>query len=141
MQIAVAHSFGFYMTLAATMIACLYLFVSVGRRLEKVRLGLERRIAEAGREMRTIGMQAASLEARFCELAERTTATEDRVAALAAVRRPPPGSVGVDANQRTQVLRLARRGERPEQIAAELRVPRNEVDLLLKVQRAVVKVF
>jgi hypothetical protein len=88
-----------------------------------------------------IGGQLANLETRLGEWAGRTKAVEETVASLSAVRRPQIVSTGVNANQRTQVLRLARRGDRPEQIAAELRVPKNEVDLLLKVQRAVVRAF
>jgi hypothetical protein len=44
-----------------------------------------------------------------------------------------PPKPGMNASRRTQVLRMYRRGERPEQIAAALSLPQNEVDLLLKV--------
>ena len=36
---------------------------------------------------------------------------------------------------------MARRGDRPEQIAADLRDPKSEVEQLLKVQRAVVRLY
>jgi DNA-binding NarL/FixJ family response regulator len=42
----------------------------------------------------------------------------------------------MNTSRRSQVLRMHRRGERPEQIAAALGLPQNEVDLLLKLQRA-----
>jgi hypothetical protein len=42
---------------------------------------------------------------------------------------------GMNLNRRTHALRLFRRGERPEQIAATLGVPLGEVELLRKVQR------
>ena len=54
-------------------------------------------------------------------------------------RRDAAGTRAIDANQRTQVLRMVRRGERVDHIAAELRVPRHEVELLQKVQRALAK--
>lgn len=41
----------------------------------------------------------------------------------------------MDPVRRAQVLRMHRRGERPEQIAAALGLPRGEVDLLLKLHR------
>jgi len=44
---------------------------------------------------------------------------------------------GLNLTTRSQVLRLHRRGETPEQIARFLTVPRQEVDLLLKVHRIV----
>jgi hypothetical protein len=141
MPISVEHPVAYYGTLSAAMSACLYLFVSVARDMEGVRRQIDRRIGDAERETGTIGAQLASLETRLGEWAGRTRDVEEKVAGLAALRRPQAMSTGVDANQRTQVLRLARRGDRAEQIAAELQVPKSEVDLLLKVQRAVVRAF
>lgn len=45
-----------------------------------------------------------------------------------------PGQA-LNLNKRGQVLRMQRRGEKPETIAGALCIPRNEVDLLLKVHR------
>jgi hypothetical protein len=45
---------------------------------------------------------------------------------------------GLNLNKRSHALRLFRRGEAPEQIAAALELPRQEVDLLLKVHRIVI---
>ena len=42
---------------------------------------------------------------------------------------------GLNVNRRTQAIRLLRRGERPEQVAATLGVPPPEAELLLKVHR------
>ncbi len=39
----------------------------------------------------------------------------------------------LNLNKRTQVLRMSRRGERTENIAASLSLPRREVELLLKI--------
>jgi hypothetical protein len=50
----------------------------------------------------------------------------------------PPKS-GLNMNKRSQVLRMQRRGDAPEQIAIALEVPLQEVDLLLKVQRIVLR--
>jgi hypothetical protein len=47
----------------------------------------------------------------------------------------PKSSLNI--NKRSQVLRMQRRGNTPEQIAIALEVPLQEVDLLLKVQRIV----
>ena len=57
---------------------------------------------------------------------------EEKAGALPQLSPPRPG---MNANRRSQVLRMYRRGERPEQIAAALSLPQNEVDLLLKVHR------
>ncbi len=45
---------------------------------------------------------------------------------------------GINLNKRSHALRLFRRGEAPERIAAALELPRQEVDLLLKVHRIVI---
>lgn len=139
MQISVEHPIAYYAALSMAMSACLYLFVSVTRNVGSLRRRMERWMAESERETAALGSHIASLETRVGEWAGRTSDVERSVAGLSAVRRNQLPSTGVDANQRTQVLRLARRGDRAEQIADELKVPKNEVDLLLKVQRAVVR--
>jgi hypothetical protein len=54
-----------------------------------------------------------------------------------AAQQPPPAAPAlgpaINLNKRGQALRMNRRGESPETIAGALAVPRNEVDLLLKV--------
>jgi hypothetical protein len=59
------------------------------------------------------------------------TSLEKRLDQLASA---PAKSPPLNFQCRTQVLRLAKRGERPEQISATLNLPRNEVDLILKIQ-------
>lgn len=56
------------------------------------------------------------------------------------VRGSAPGAAsrtGLNLTKRAQALRLHRRGDPPEQIAALLEIPVQEVDLLLKVQQIV----
>ena len=52
---------------------------------------------------------------------------------------PPPGlpKPGLNLSKRSHALRMHRRGEGAEQIAAALDLPRQEVELLLKVHRIV----
>ena len=50
---------------------------------------------------------------------------------------PPPPRSGLNLNKRSQALERHRRGETPPEIAAALAIPRNEVELLVKVQRIV----
>jgi hypothetical protein len=54
------------------------------------------------------------------------------VAALPGLPKP-----GLNLNKRSQALRMHRRGEAAEQIASALELPRQEVDLLIKVHRVV----
>jgi hypothetical protein len=54
---------------------------------------------------------------------------------------PPSGApkAGFNLSKRSQALRMHRRGEATEQIASSLDLPRQEVELLLKVHRIVIQ--
>jgi hypothetical protein len=54
-----------------------------------------------------------------------------------AVASAPP-KPGLNLTKRSQALRMHRRGDRPDRIAASLDIPLQEVDLLLKVHRIVI---
>src|SRR3954465_527831 len=56
---------------------------------------------------------------------------------LAAI--PPTPRSGMNLDKRSQALRLHRRGEAPPQIAAMLELPLQEVELLIKVHRIVLR--
>ena len=131
----------YYGLLSMAMGACLFLFVSTERKLERLRRNSVRNNEDGEKQIELIGAQMASIETRLGQWAGRTAEVEETVAGLGAVHRKHLRSVSIDANQRTEVFRLARRGDPPERIAAELRVPPKEVELLLKVQRAVVRAF
>lgn len=59
-------------------------------------------------------------------------------------QQPQPAAVpavpraGMNLGKRSQVLRMHRNGDAPERIAAALEVPRQEIDLLIKVHRIVI---
>ena len=61
-----------------------------------------------------------------------------QAAALMAFASPPPRA-GLNLEKRSQALRMHRRGESPAQIAAVLEIPLQEVELLLKVHRIVLR--
>jgi hypothetical protein len=71
-------------------------------------------------------------------------ALEAMAAQMHELRKDPPlaaepGSLrpGLNLTKRSQALRMHRRGDAVEKIASMLEVPRQEIDLLLKVQRIV----
>jgi len=89
-------------------------------------------------EMRTLSRRGLErherLENRLALMAE---AAERMQSQLEETTRPAPAAQpgqSLNLNKRGQVLRMRRRGETPETIAAALRIPQNEVTLLLKVQ-------
>jgi hypothetical protein len=80
-----------------------------------------------------------------CEVTPQTLkeALDGLAAKIQSLQPPPLGVVsvpllrGLSPPRRTQALRMHRRGEPPEQIAASLDIPQAEVDLLLKTHRIV----
>jgi hypothetical protein len=92
----------------------------------------ERRVrahtGKLGETVEAVGKAVESLSEEVRELRQHP------VAATANGGAPKPG---LNLTKRSQALRMHRRGEAPEQIAATLAVSRQEVDLLLKVHRIV----
>jgi len=69
---------------------------------------------------------------------------ESLAARLHELRRSPPVTIepgtarpGLNLNKRTQALRMHRRGDTSDEIASTLELPRQEVELLLKVHQIV----
>jgi len=86
--------------------------------------------------------------ARFDELQAAAAALQkawhDQAAELADLQRQPQGGAvpaslraGLSLCKRSQALRMYRKGDPPDRIAAALEVPLQEVDLLVKVHRIV----
>jgi len=86
--------------------------------------------AQAGEER--VHATINELRASISKLAGELEQT--RVAAASGYTAARPG---MNLTKRSQALRLHRRGESPEQIAMSMDVPRQEVELLLKVHRIV----
>lgn len=110
---------GLYAFLTLALFGCLALFLSLKREIALVRQSFtwSRDAAEAS---------AANLAAQLAALRKDMQSNE------------APSSPGQELNltRRAQALRMQRRGEPPATIAAALRVPRNEIDLLLKIQKS-----
>jgi hypothetical protein len=81
-------------------------------------------------EMRTITRKQWE---RFEEISERLNQAWDRVPESVAVSTPPRS--GLNANRRVLAIRMLRRGEDVSHIVAALGMTRQEVDLLIRVQK------
>jgi hypothetical protein len=88
-------------------------------------------------------------EARHAECEAAIEAIRKEVEACARqlheIRQEPPVTTvpslpkpGLNLSKRSQALGMHRRGDTPEQVAAALGVPLQEIDLLLKVHRIVI---
>jgi hypothetical protein len=88
----------------------------------------------------TLGERAKQREGHNRHLTERLESLSSRVQELERAPASPVPALpraGMNLNKRSQALRLHRQGEKTDQIAAALELPRQEVDLLLKVHRIV----
>lgn len=114
------HPLALFGVLALTSMCLLYAFL--------LHLNMQT-MARRGREQRDY---FESRLAQVLEAAERVRTEREETA-----RPTPVAAAGqpLNLNKRGQVLRMRRRGEKPESIAAALSIPRNEVDLLLKVHQ------
>jgi len=118
------HPLAPYIGLTLVLVLSLCLFLQVKFEM--------RRQAKKWAEERT-ALQVANLALRG---ALDDLRREPEPAAAPAVSATPRVAA-LNLTRRSQVLRLYHRGEMPEQIAAALGVPLNEVDLLLKVNKMV----
>ena len=97
----------------------------------RVAIGAARQTAALGANIQ-INMEA--LAARFESLQQQS----EELRRLPAESVHDAGKAALNLNKRAQVLRMHRRGDPPERIASLLEVPRQEVDLLIKVHRIVI---
>jgi len=84
--------------------------------------------AQLAASVEAIGKAVESLSEEVREMRRQAPAATPGAGA------PGPG---LNLSKRSQALRMHRRGEPPEQIAANLAISRQEVDLLLKIHRIV----
>ncbi len=116
---------GFQALLAAGLCACLYLFASAKQELRAADKRWQKRLESTQAE-------AEKLRAELAETRERVRDNEESSGLLVA---PQPTMSGLNLGKRSQAIRLSRRGEEPDRIAATLRLPKREVELLLRVHR------
>ncbi|MGE5567846.1 MAG: hypothetical protein ACM3S5_02310 [Rhodospirillales bacterium] len=125
MEVIVNNALTFYTLLAVSLGLCLHLFVTLKREIQ------------AGRRKQA-ALEAAldRMNSGIGEVSAKLAETEERTMMLVA---PPPPRAGMNLGTRSQALRMWRRGNTPQQIAAALGIPEKEVELLVKVQRIVME--
>ncbi len=122
----ILHPIAYYGLTALGLVLCLYLFISLKKENAELRRKLERHNDCTLQSLGQFRSALSNLERVLQEL-EPTESLQDT----------PRLTMSINLTKRSQALRMYRRGETPEQIAAALQLPRNEVDLLLKVHQSV----
>jgi hypothetical protein len=113
--------------LVAGLAACVFLFLLAKR---DVRVAGKRWAKRQDGALAEVNKLRAELE----EIRGRVRDTEENAGLLVA---PPPAMSGLNLGKRSQAIRMSRRGDAPGQIAAALRIPEREIELLLKVHHIV----
>jgi hypothetical protein len=119
-----------YLLLAANTVLLLALFFGINQRLRKSGARSNAREAALQQESARISKLINELNARIGILEK-----EDRNSGDA------PGSSGLNSTLRGKVLKMHRLGQPAERISEVLRVPRGEVDLLVKVHAIVMRTY
>ncbi|MGA2880403.1 MAG: hypothetical protein ABSG13_15765 [Bryobacteraceae bacterium] len=117
-----------FLLIGINSVLCLFFFLCLEHEMRVMKLRLERRQTAQQTSANELKSQVAELTARVLD-------TEERTGVLVA---PTPPRSGLNLNKRSQVIRMSRRGEQAEKIAASLDLPQREVDLLLKIYGRVV---
>ena len=102
---------------------CVYLFVSAKQEIRRLQLRMKQQNVLLQEAYDRMEFTVEKLKKSFEEL-------EGKAGEMVP---PSPAKSGMNLNKRTQAARMFRRGERPEQIAAALSLPQNEVALLFKI--------
>ena len=105
-------------------------------------LGINQRLRKAWKRLSACEMSVESGLARISnaenELRGRIANLEKEVGGL---KRVEPGAAARNGALRAQMLKMYRMGQTAERIAEALRVPRGEVDLLVKVHGIVMRAY
>jgi hypothetical protein len=126
-----------YLTVAANLVVVLAILLGLQQRIGELR-------TRSGKQEKTLRAESARLSAEIAELKahllELEQAGSSTHAAAAAASAAATGN-SVNNTLRSKVLKLHRLGQAPDRIAGSLRVPRGEVDLLVKVHKIVMRPY
>ena len=114
-----------YALIAAALAACLAVFVSTKREVYRLR-----RAADTSQQ--DLKRKIEEMQCTVANIGQQRQETPEALPVRTAAVRP-----SLNLTRRTQALRMRRRGESVESIAAALSTPRNEIELLLKVYEMV----
>jgi hypothetical protein len=127
-----------YMTVIANLVLVLGVLLGLNQRVRQLR-------ARAGKQEKTLETETARLSAEIIELKGQIKELEQPDTSLAsATGAPGPAAVtgnSVNNTLRSKVLKMHRLGQSPDRIAGALRVPKGEVDLLVKVHKIVMRPY
>ena len=127
-----------YLTVIANLALVLVILLGVNQRVGQLR-------ARAGKQDKTLQTETARLAAEIAELKGQILELEQTSTTIASSvpSSVPASATGNSVNNtlRSKVLKMHRLGQSPDRIAGALRVPKGEVDLLVKVHKIVMRPY
>jgi hypothetical protein len=126
-----------YLTVTANLALVLAILLGLNQRVRELR-------ARAGKQDQALETETARLSAEIVELKGKIMELEQADNSLSsATPAAAPGATGNSVNNtlRSKVLKMHRLGQSPDRIAGALRVPKGEVDLLVKVHKIVMRPY
>ena len=117
-----------YLLIAVVIGLSLALFVLVKADVRRYGSEWERERESLLEHQRELKTQIVALETAMRE-------QEQRAESISAVTVSSAVRPGMNLQRRAQILRLAKRGDNPQQIATTVGMPQNEVELLLKLHQ------
>ncbi len=127
-----------YLTVAANLALVLGVLLGLNQRVRQLR-------TRTGKQEKTLETETARLSAEIAELKGRILELEqtDNSIGSGAVSAGSATATGNNVNNtlRSKVLKMHRLGQSADRIAGSLRVPRGEVDLLVKVHKIVMRPY
>lgn len=124
-----------YALLTVTVSVLLALIHALSKRLLKLRQRLEKCEARVQTESAQLATGMNALKDRVGDLEEGRPPADTSASMTAAP------AAGLNSTVRSKVLKMHRLGQAPEKIADNLRVPKGEVDLLIKVHQIVMRPY
>jgi len=127
-----------YLTVTANLALVLGILLGINQRVRDLR-------ARSGKQEKTLETETARLSAELMELKGQILELEqsDNSLASGTAAQGSPAATGNSVNNtlRSKVLKMHRLGQSPDRIAGALRVPKGEVDLLVKVHKIVMRPY
>jgi hypothetical protein len=124
-----------YLTVVVNLALVLGILLGLNQRVRELR-------ARADRNEKTLETETARLSAEIVELKGQIKEFEQNDHSLSpATAAPGAAAATVSSTLRSKVLKMHRLGQSPDRIAGALRVPKGEVDLLVKVHKIVMRPY
>jgi hypothetical protein len=126
-----------YLTVVANLALVLVILFGVNQRVRDLRF-------RAAKQEKGLQAEIARLSAEIIEMKSQILELEQTDHSLASAVAASPAAVpgnSVNNTLRSKVLKMHRLGQSPDRIAGALRVPKGEVDLLVKVHKIVMRPY